>query len=426
MKIKISYNTLAKCIFFIYMCASLAHNGGSGFDALFVRGSFVFLLAFEVLYLLCQSGRERVKLSDIFCWYLLFIGYYFISMIWGDLDDGFYYLGNFIQIVVTIFVLSVHVKTQNDAISYLKLLLFAMIYMMFRLVLKTPISAWGSERVGAALTMNSNTIGMVCSSAMILCLYYAQENKVYYLFAVMSSAIALFSGSRKGFFMLMAGFAVFYLGKGRGIKIIKNMFIVIAVLGFLGYMVMNNEVLYGILGYRVERAVNSVLGIDTYIMGRRVVDTSLRERAFYRETAMQLFYQKPFGGWGANGFVTYLRRIGYSHVAYSHCNYTELLATLGILGFILYYYIQFRVVVDAVKSFIKSHTIEALLVIDLALVRIFIDYGVVSYMSVFDQVLIVSGYMLIYRCRKSDIQEKENENKKIEKSSKAICFRTQL
>lgn len=387
---------IVKFLLLIYLCASFGHNSGTGFDAIFVRGSFALLALAEFVYLGRESGFKRVPFDRIIIRYIYFFFFYFVSFIWGNVSDGAYYIGNIVQILVAVYVLCNHTHDIDDALLNLKMFLFADLYMMVRLVIATPTSAWGTERVGEALSINANVVGMMSSMGMLICMFFAEKRKFYYIAAIFSAVIALFSGSRKAFFVIIIGFAIFWLWKDRGLKAFRNVIIVIVVIGLIFYLIMNNEQLYNVLGYRLERGLNTFLGIRQYSdSGNLVEDNSLLERQYYRETAMSLFFDRPFLGWGANGFVTYMKKIGYSHVAYSHCNYTELLSTLGAIGFCLYYLIPVNILIRSLNCFRRNWNLAFLVAIELIVVILFTDYYMVSYISVFTQIIITMVYLVV-------------------------------
>ena len=93
--------------------------------------------------------------------------------------------------------------------------------------------------------------------------------------------------------------------------------------------------LYDMIWLRIENAINTVLGKDSS-------DTSAMGRDFYKAIAFIMFKQKPWIGYGVDGFVCFLRDhptiMGvYMKPVYSHCNYSELAADFGIVGLLLWY-----------------------------------------------------------------------------------------
>ena len=101
------------------------------------------------------------------------------------------------------------------------------------------------------------------------------------------------------------------------------------------FLVQSIPYLHDMIWLRIENAINTVLGKDSS-------DTSAMGRDFYKAIAFIMFKQKPWIGYGVDGFVCFLRDhptiMGvYMKPVYSHCNYSELAADFGIVGLLLWY-----------------------------------------------------------------------------------------
>lgn len=385
----LSYETTYKVLLFLYFCGLNAHNRGTGFDAIFCRGTFVALIAFELLSLVSQ--RKNAFLSSPFLLYLALVVFYFFTVLWArNIDDVFYIaiVFSFLQILGVIFVIEQHIDTVEDVRTCLKLMYWSIVYMAVLLLLRTPLSDWGNERVGSVMAMNANDIGIKCCIAMLLSLYFADDSKYYYILALAFSAIALFTGSRKAFMMIFMGVFLYFAARDAGMKTFRNICLGILISGIVLYIVFNNELIYKVLGYRIEAAIVQATGRKAYTAsGNLVKDYSSIERKFYRKHAMEMFWDSAWIGYGANGFVTNMREIGYWHVAYSHCNYTELLATLGIAGFSIYYVPRIKLLIQSGGQVIQKHNHTILLIFVILVVTFFAEYYYVSYYSVCDQII---------------------------------------
>ena len=396
MTIKISMDRLIELFFFLYICGLVAFNRGYGFDAFFCRMSFVMLVGVEILGLSIKHQWKHFFIKKTICLMLLFVLYYFTSFIWSkNIDDGLYYLNNFIQIVLSILIVTQHIKEKADLENYLKLVLFALTYMAIVLLIRTPSTVWGSERVGEIMAMNSNTVGMYCATAWIICLYFGEKKKLYYFLGGLFVVIAFFSGSRKALIMVLMGFCVFWIVKEQGLKKVLNIVVAIAFILIIFNQIMTNEKFYNVLGYRMEKTIDAFMGED-------VQDGSADERAFYREHAIDLFKERPLLGYGANGFVTQLREEGYWHVAYSHCNYTELLVTLGVVGFLLYYSVQIRILIKGIIKYNEQKDLIYLLMLTYIVVNLLMEFYYVSYMSVFQQIMIALSAAYVEKAGKEE------------------------
>lgn len=405
----VSYEATYQVLLFLYFCGLNAHNKGTGFDALFCRAAFVALIGFELLCLI--YFRKKAKLRKSFFMYLMLVVFYFISALWSkNMNDVFFVpiINGFIQVLGVLFVVDQHIETEEDIQTCLKLMCWSIAYMVLLLVVRTPISIWGSKRIGGAMGMNANDIGIKCTIGLLLSLYYSDRKKEYYILAMVFTLIALFTGSRKAFFMILIGFVLFFTGKDSGLKVLRNICLGFIAAALLLYAVFHNELLYNIIGYRIQRAIDYVLGIRTInAYGNFVEDFSMVERSFYRKHAMEMFLSSAGWGYGANGFVTEMRNIGYAHVAYSHCNYTELLATLGIIGFSIYYVPRATLLLKSGWQFIVSRERGYVLICAFLLTSLMAEFFFVSYYSVADQV--VFALLALIPKMKSNEIEAENE-----------------
>ena len=103
--------------------------------------------------------------------------------------------------------------------------------------------------------------------------------------------------------------------------------LILLIIGILA--IFETDALYKIIGYRLENLIK-------FNSGETVQEGSLPMRKFMIDYAKQLFRSRPILGYGyANYSImlaenTYLRR-----AVYAHNTYYELLADLGIVGFVI-------------------------------------------------------------------------------------------
>ena len=384
------------------MCTVMAHKRGYGFDAVFCRLAFVVFVGIFLLFSIKNKQFLKTHTKTHFFGVLLMSLFYFISVLWAKDKSAWNDIGiinSMIQILVTVFILEATSDDFSDCKAYLKAYLFAVIYMMVWLVTITPAAIWGSVRLGAEMGLNANSLGLRCATAFIVSVFFAREkgkwSKCYLLIAMLAACIALFSGSRKAFLILILGFAIYWCGNTRGWRtLLRIVMVLIAVIGVI-YLVMTHEGLYQVLGKRLERGFY-------YLLGERNVDMSSQEREFYRNYAFTMFINHPILGYGGNGFVGEMHRIHYSHVAYSHCNYAELLATLGVVGFLLYYRLQGKLLIVTVRNYLfckdDGHA-AASLALAIVITNLISEYYMVSYYSVDKQSML--AILFIFMCRLS-------------------------
>ena len=387
-RIPFNLSSAIKVCFLLYFATVGITTGVDFLDSWVNSFGFLFMAAFGILYIAKFKKGKIVR--GYFTWLIMFILLYYISIIWSkNADDLLYYSyrSYFFQIAVIAFVVENDINNKKDIEDYLRIILLSTIYMIIILLFNTPLNEWGTERLGESIGMNSNSVGMRIAFSIVILFYFAEKKKALYVLSIPLAIVGLFSGSRKSLFMMLLGIVVFLIVGKETNKKIRNILISLLIVSFILYEVMNNPVLYGVLGHRVQNALNFMT--DT---GNVTGENSIIERSFYRKTAMQMFWERPLLGWGGNGFVTRMRDMNYSHVAYSHCNYTEMFADLGLVGFILYYSLQARILINAFKN--RWNDRIYIVALSITIANLFGEYFYVSYIDVYTQTILLLMFII--------------------------------
>lgn len=406
-KIKLIDNEKAvKILFFLYMLGTSAFKRGYGFDAFFCRFTFIILMAYELFINILKNQKHRILLTPVFKWYFCFIVYYFISILWGNIDDGLYYVNNFAQIFGLCIVFTQHVKTKEDVLEYYKIIAFSLVVTAAVIILRTPISSWGAMgRLGfEELALNANALGIRYALGTVVCLYFTYESKLFYLPVVLFTAITLFSGSRTALVILVGGIVFYFIFKNVGFRTLRNIITIILAIEALFYLMFNIPVLYDTIGRRFVIYWNTANGVQTLVNGNVRYDYSAIERTYYREQAFRMFADSPIIGNGANSFVTKMREIGYSHVAYSHNTYLEILATLGLFGGILYFVPQLLTFFDKAKKAISEHNPYNAMCISLIVVIMLAQWHTITYIDPIEQSFIMLMIISTMNLNKRELQ----------------------
>lgn len=392
---------------FLYLIAISAYQLGTGFDAIFVRLTFI-LLFFSSLFL-----SFKITIIEIFKWLILFWIYYYLSIIWAQSSsDTLYYLTQTIQIIGLAFCIPNIMKEKKDIKIVLNLILLSVLYASILLIIRTPANHWGTERIGEVIGLYSNALGTRLAISSIIALYLfkdslREKNKValifYFVCLILFVFLNLFTGSRKSLLVSLLGLTSYELLSTKGIKIFLKFILIILLIYGVFYFIYNNPQMYNIIGRRINAFVTSIVSNSNK-------DGSLAERIFYISVAKYLFRLYPILGIGGNNFVTYLRTIDYSHIAYSHNNYYELLSTLGIIGFIIYYYMWVKSLIKLFKIYKLKHNNLILLMLVILVLFILSDWFTVSYITDFNQLLFIVINVCIINMEKS---KGENYNEKI-------------
>ena len=390
---------------FLYLIAISAYQLGTGFDAIFVRITFVLLVAITIIL------EKKIVITKQIKWCTVFWGFYFLSVIWAkNPNDTMYYVNNFIQILGIFICFPIMIKDEKSINTTLKLIIGSLLYTCVLLMIRTPQSEWGTERIGEAIGLNPNGLGMRLAIGFIACIYFLhyktsnntnkRSKMAYSISAIIFIVVAMFTGSKKALLMIILGFASYELIISKGWKFFLKSLIIIVFLCFMIYLIFNNEMLYKVIGRRIEKTVLTIQGTAV----NQDVDGSLEERTFYIEKAIDLFKDYPILGYGGNNFVTYMREISYSHVAYSHNNYVELLSTLGIVGFTIYYYMWGKTLINLFFNYLRNKSRQTLFFIITILILLILDYANVSYISEFNVIFLALAGSI------SKKDSKENNN----------------
>lgn len=334
--INLKIKTLLWLFLFLYLIAITAFQLGTGFDALFVRITFAIFVVLTII------TARKIYITAHFIWCLVFWGLYFLSLLWSsNINDTLYYVNNAIQIVCLSLCLPILIRDKKDIALIIKLIVISILIAVIRLYMLTPSDSWGTERLGEAIGMNSNGLGMRLSIASVMSLYLvkkelAEKGKffvvktIFYLaLMILFAGISLFTGSRKAIAVVIAGLAIYeVLTTKSWWKLLPKILIVVIIAIAIINIALTNETIYKVLGVRLERMFAA-------FNGNTAEDWSITERNYYIVQAINLFMRNPILGSGGNGFVTFMRDISYSHVAYSHNN-VSYIRDSGIFNLLFY------------------------------------------------------------------------------------------
>lgn len=350
------------------------------FSPIIVRGVLMLYALYEIIFM----GNHRYP-NKVFKYYGFFVLYYCTSILWGNglLAVGYTFSCLVSVLAITLFFTS-SLKSISDIERMLTIFIALMIFSFISLVIVTPVSSWGTERIGDNIGVNANTLGLNAAYSIMYVFYFSKSknnNKILF-FIIPLMLLVLLSGSRKAIFVAMAGLGLFYYITSTQKNKIRTIITILVGCFILYYIIMHNEILYNILGKRIE-AMNRDSGI---------VDGSYNKREFFRQYAMGMFKEKKLLGWGAEGFRMEMQRINYPKVAYSHCNYTELLANFGIVGFILYYGPIVSLTIKYISNIKTRKDNLHIVFLAIMIMSFFVDYGSVTYYSIDNWIRIICAY----------------------------------
>lgn len=350
----------------------------------------MFVLYVSVAILTDVFPTERMQSRAIspeavWCW--MYVALFFISSLWSPslvMSLNRTTINDMLHVAVIPFLLSYRIANRDALYRVISLYILLAAYVSVALILKTPRSDWGTLRVGSSVGTNPNTIGMLMSSAVFLLSFMSRyfNHKSLLALSIPFAYICMMTGSRKGIvFLVLAVIALPFFTRNV-LKSFGALLFSLLIMLALYSVVMNDAIVYSLLGSRFEALFGS----------KSVVDYSLVERTWFLRYAMEHISEAPIFGHGLNAFMIRMSKIGYKYGAYSHCNYTELLYCYGIVGTLLYYRFHLRCLATSIVEFFHGNQFTLLPLFGISGLLI-LDYGMVSYLDVLNILLMTMLFL---------------------------------
>lgn len=200
--------------------------------------------------------------------------------------------------------------------------------------------------------------------------FIEKKHRLIYVY-IMQIIVTILSGSKKGLLLIALPWLLYFFRIG--LKNWRNIIIFALTLLIIGIAVFKIPLLYNIVGYRILDVL-SELGIvkNAVLPESAIIDNSTTKRLGMIADAWKMFIQKPVLGWGWNAFAVLA---GYG--IYSHNNYLEILVSMGIVGFIIYYVMPVGLLIGSIRQknkdrrFLCLCLIFAMLLMDISSVTIY-------------------------------------------------------
>jgi O-antigen ligase len=341
--------------------------------------------------------KKSIPVNNLFIvWMFSFLLWSTVSYFWSLVPNFAYDSIKALLInLAALGLISSIIQTEKDIIQLLRLIVYAIAINAFYILFHLDFSLIGEVQIGAELLggrWNGNTIGIMMSLSSLISLVLIKfeakrHNKsVYILSIILTTIIALFTGSRKAVFFILFGFTMYTMMKSKKNKIIN--FIKASIILLVAYQaIMNIPGLYKVLGIRLE-------GLISNFTGKGTVDHSTVLRMEYIEYGIEWFKSNPIFGYGINNYRVLLgKEIGT--VTYSHNNYIELLVGVGIIGIIIYYSGYLYVLINISKSAFKKKDPLFILLFIMLIAVLIAQYGFVTYYDFLINLILCIGFTTI-------------------------------
>ena len=381
---------------FILVCTYCAYQGYSLF---ILKGVCMVVLGIRFLL-------HRKRLNVYMFWSIVFWVLCLSSLIWSvDFTASKEVVGLVLRVFILCNLLLCFIDDKQKMQFVLRCYVVSAVILSIRLASNTPSEILGIQRLGYNINYNPNTLGLYMALGAICSLYLAKECKkvLYYIPSVLFSLIAIFTGSRKAFILIILGFAIYLLLNTK--KTLRwAIYIPIAAVAFLMIwkVIIANEILYGIIGYRMETLLDSLFGHGDRLMRMKIIIEGFR-----------LFSDRPLIGYGAN---TYQAISGFGF--YSHNNYIEILVSFGLIGFIVYYSFYCYLYVKLVKRWLNGDRSVAF-PLTIIILMLIIESGLCSYFADIFQVFIAICCAYLYIRNDVNVSPKQMKTLHYYKARKA-------
>ena len=280
--------------------------------------------------------RPKHKINNSFLNdYLLFVLYAIGSISWSISKEST------LSMIITLVINMILILIINDFIDKqedLEYILAGMkISIYFNLILFVFFKAYFFDidtRFSGTFS-NSNMLGFFVCVVILLTNSISRKKNRDIIFYLLCFALIISTQSRKAFILGVVIVLGIIVDEFRAKVSVKHIFFIIPVLVALlvaGILVLNNIFTIPAIS-RIESSLSIISNDDP-----SVVDSSTRWRLYFAIVAFNIFKEHIIFGGGLN-IVQYIIGGGI----YSHNNLIEILACLGIVGFILFYKSYFKI-----------------------------------------------------------------------------------
>lgn len=357
----------------------------------------------QVLFLACAAIKivlsPQISKSRYYLWALGWVALCFVSSIWAyNKSSAIVYSSSvFEAILFSVLLLVTYEKTDIELSWIEDCLIVAGIVMVLVALQATPIASLGRERFGERAGMHPNTVSnnLLFVEIIVFNRFIKNRDKktgvLYLLLAFVFILFNFCTASKKGLFIGIIIPVVVWLCYDKSIsKKLRNIvLIVIAGIAFLAVLSQYSD-------FTSELVRRTTMFTNMFSGGNSDDMSTAGRLALYRD-AWEIFLNNPILGVGLDSF-RYVNT-GFMAGFYAHCNYTELLADLGIVGFSVYYSLMGSMLLELRKR-IKKGDRESILFLSLCGTIILLDIAQVSYYNEITQMLIVYIFIFLERQRK--------------------------
>ena len=327
----------------------------------------IFILNFIYLFF-CLTSRLKLRVEPFIYLYCIFFFWCLVSVLWARNVDLVISMGFRMAIVVVAIFFTINLQDKKNSIvksGYYGLL--------FGVVVNVPLTLFGSLYISerfSGTTINPNHISLLSGFVIFLSIVNRKNlNKLIFIsIIILSSYLIIQSGSRKGLILVFVSLCMLIFNISDR-KIVTTYSFILTAFSFSLFIIFVNNLDYFSTLHPIFERLYDLTHINVNDLSKEGFggDNSSRWRMIFIVEGFNIFQQYPFTGIGLDNFKTL-----YSEDLYSHNNYIEILSTLGLVGFIIYYSFCFYLLRPLLKG-------GKLLLLFMVAFFLSMDFAMVSY-----------------------------------------------
>ncbi len=354
--------------------------------------------------LLIQLMRKNRVLNDfVFVWLIAFTLCTACSAAWAFnanevIDDV-----KFLIKIIVVLGYGLYVTKRENSIEFLVSAMIISTLLSVGMLLPNIMTHGGSQIIRRAqiaiigVEINANQVCPDIAFATIFLMYRIKTcgrklcKFAYWGIMGLFVLTILFLGSRASLLLVLCGM-LFNALTGSGRSILRHIILALILIVIMLILIMNIPFLYDSIGNRIVDTVNLVLG-ESYISDNQQSD-NLRWQLI--KDGWDMFLQQPLLGYGSGNYAD-IHLTHYGARYYSHNNYIELLASLGIVGTAIFYSFHIKILLDILCNkrvyknnsiYLAKHIILCMLILDIT----YVTYNVMD--MLFCLLIAYGGYIV--------------------------------
>lgn len=363
---------------FLLSCFIIFEKYEWGKYALFVASGLVYLVDLSI------SRRLVLRIDILHKCYGMFVIFCFSSVLWAiSKANALEWSRSLLNNLICITLIFPYYSRKKDISMLLSIIMwsshFISLYTIWFYGLEKLFASSYTQNVRLGNDFsNINTIGMFCAFGLLVQIEsMISEKRIrwYVVFFVPELIVVAATQSRKAAMILLLGILIIALLNNTDKRNAKK-----TIVNTIGILLVVSMILYGVSLISIFSGVTERLNqLFSVVTGSGELDSGTINRQNYIQLGIQTWLQYPLGGVGIN-CTKIVNQRAFGESVYLHNNYVELLCGVGIVGFIVYYFMYFYIIRTLLKNRLKKPRFFNIGITWIILLLI-ADYGMVSYYS---------------------------------------------